>query len=63
MQRPGFWDESEEAARVSAQHAATQRRLETFRSLESDVADLEELAELSADDPELASEPIGRAHV
>ena len=37
MQRPGFWDDSEAAARVSAQHAATQRRLETFRSLESDV--------------------------
>ena len=56
MQRPGFWDDSETAARVSAQHAATQRRLETFRSLESDVSDLDELVELSADDPELASE-------
>jgi peptide chain release factor 2 len=56
LQRPGFWDDSERAARVSAQHAATQRRLETFRSLESDVADLDELAELSADDPELAAE-------
>ena len=56
MQRPGFWDDSEEAARVSAQHAATQRRLETFRSLESDVSDLEELLELSAEDPELAEE-------
>ena len=56
MQRPEFWDDSETAARVSAQHAATQRRLETFRSLESDVSDLDELVELSADDPELASE-------
>ena len=56
MQRPGFWDDSETAARVSAQRAATQRRLETFRSLESDVSDLDELVELSADDPELASE-------
>src|SRR3954454_4393963 len=54
MQRPGFWDGSDEAARVSAQHAAAQRRLETFRSLEADVADLEELSELSADDLELA---------
>ena len=43
MQRPGFWDDSETAARVSAQHAATQRRLETFRLLESDVSDLDEL--------------------
>jgi peptide chain release factor 2 len=56
MQRPGFWDDSEGAARVSAQHAAAQRRLETFQSLESDVADLEELAELSEDDAELAGE-------
>ena len=56
MQRPGFWDDAETAARVSAQHAAIQRRLETFRSLESDVADLDELLELSAGDPELAAE-------
>jgi len=56
MQRPGFWDDADRAARVSAQHAATQRRLETFRSLESDASDLEELAELSADDAELAGE-------
>jgi peptide chain release factor 2 len=56
MQRPGFWDDSDRAARVSAEHAATQRRLETFRSLESDVADLDELLELSADDQELADE-------
>ena len=50
MQRPGFWDDSEQAARTSAAHAAAQRRLQTFRSLESDLADLEELAELAADD-------------
>jgi len=56
MQRPGFWDDQDTAARVSAQHAATQRRLETFRSLESDAADLDELLELSDDDPDLASE-------
>ncbi len=56
MQRPGFWDDSEQAARVSAEHANAQRRLVTFRSLESDVADLEELLELSADDSGLAAE-------
>ena len=50
MQRPGFWDDSEQAARTSAAHAAAQRRLQTFRSLESDLADLEELSELAADD-------------
>jgi len=56
MQRPGFWDDAEAAARVSARRAGTQRRLETFRSLESDVSDLDELLELSADDPDLAAE-------
>ena len=56
MQRPGFWDDSDEAVRVSAQHAAAQRRLQTFRELESDLADLEELSDLSADDPTLADE-------
>jgi peptide chain release factor 2 len=56
MQRPGFWDDAESAARVSAQHASTQRRLETFRSLESDMEDLDELVELSEEDPDLAAE-------
>src|SRR5436190_3775477 len=56
MQRPGFWDDSDEAAKTSAAHSAAQRRLTTFRSLESDLADLEELTELAADDPDLVSE-------
>jgi hypothetical protein len=60
MQRPGFWDDAEQAARISAEHAGVQRRLETFSSLEADVADLEELAELSADDAELAGELDGQ---
>jgi peptide chain release factor 2 len=56
MQQSGFWDDQGRAARTSAAHAAAQRRLEAFRSIESDLADLEELTELSADDPELADE-------
>ncbi len=56
MQRPGFWEDQERAARISAEHAADQRRLETLRSLQSDVSDLEELAELSAEDAVLAGE-------
>src|ERR671925_16586 len=56
MQRPGFWGDSDKAARTSAAHAAARRRLLTFRSLESDLSDLEELSELSADDPELVGE-------
>jgi peptide chain release factor 2 len=56
MQRPGFWDDQATAARISAQHSSAQRRLGTFRRLESDVADLDELTELAADDDEMASE-------
>jgi peptide chain release factor 2 len=56
MQRPGFWDEQAAAAETSAQHARAQRRLEGFRGLESDVADLGELAELAAEDEEIAGE-------
>jgi peptide chain release factor 2 len=56
MQAPGFWDDQERAAAVSAEHARTQKRLETFRSLERDAADLDELAELSSDDEQLAGE-------
>jgi len=56
MQRPGFWDDQEAAARTSAAHASAQRKLETFRSLERDAADLGELVELAAEDPGIASE-------
>src|SRR5204862_2838540 len=48
--------DSEQAARTSAAHAAAQRRLQTFRSLESDLSDLEELSELAAEDAQLAGE-------
>jgi peptide chain release factor 2 len=60
MQSPGFWDDQSSAAGVSARHAAAQRRLETFRGLESDAADLDELAELASDDDEMAAELAGQ---
>jgi peptide chain release factor 2 len=56
MQRPGFWDDQEAAAKTSAAHASAQRKLETFRSLERDAADLGELVELAAEDPGIAAE-------
>src|SRR5436853_4072876 len=56
MQRPGFWDDQAAAARTSAAHASAQRRLQTFRQLESDAADLDELVELAADDDQMAAE-------
>jgi peptide chain release factor 2 len=56
MQQPGFWDDQAKAAETSAQHARAQRKLESFRSLESDIGDLGELAEMAAEDSEMAAE-------
>jgi peptide chain release factor 2 len=56
MQAPGFWDDQETAARTSAAHARAQRRLEGFRGLESDAADLDELVEMAAEDDEMRAE-------
>jgi peptide chain release factor 2 len=56
MGAPGFWDDQERAAKVSAEHAAVQRRLEGYRSLERDLDDLETLEEMAADDESIAGE-------
>src|SRR5579884_4279316 len=56
MGAAGFWEDQERAAQVSAEHARASRRLATYRELERDAEDLEPLAELAEEDPELASE-------
>jgi peptide chain release factor 2 len=56
MGAPGFWDDQERAARVSAEHARATRKLSVFRALQHDVEDLEPLAELAEEDPELGGE-------
>jgi peptide chain release factor 2 len=56
MGEPGFWDDQERAAKVSAQHARATRRAEQFRTLEREVDDLESLSELADEDPSLSSE-------
>jgi peptide chain release factor 2 len=56
MGAPGFWEDQERAARVSAEHARTSRKLQTYHDLERDVDDLEPLAELAEEDPGLAGE-------
>src|SRR4051812_37727058 len=56
MGAPGFWDDQEHAAKVSSAHARVQRRIETFRGLEGDAADLNELAEMAGEDAEIAGE-------
>src|SRR3954449_10645873 len=56
MSAPGFWDDQERAAAVSAAHSAGTRRVESYRSLERDVEDLEALEEMAAEDDSIAAE-------
>jgi peptide chain release factor 2 len=56
MQAPGFWEDSERAAKVSAEQARLARRLEMFGKLQSDVEDLAGLLELAEEDESLAGE-------
>jgi peptide chain release factor 2 len=56
MQEPGFWDDQERAAQVSAEHSRAQRRLDGYRTLESDLDDLAALEELAAEDDSIAAE-------
>ncbi len=56
MGEPGFWDDQEQAAAITADHARTARKLATYEELARDVEDLEPLAELAEEDPEMAAE-------
>jgi peptide chain release factor 2 len=56
MGAPGFWDDQEKAAKTSAEHARAGRKLTTFNGLQSDVDDLEGLAELAEEDESMAAE-------
>jgi peptide chain release factor 2 len=49
---PGFWDDQRGAARVSADHARSQRRVETFERLSAGVEELDGMLELAGDDPD-----------
>src|SRR5437588_1886058 len=62
MGEPGFWDDQERAAQVGAEHARTTKRLAMYRDLERDVEDLEPLAELAEEDPEIARELEDQIH-
>ena len=46
MQKPGFWDDQERAASLSAEHSRAGRKLERYRKIASEVDDLEALAGL-----------------
>jgi peptide chain release factor 2 len=57
MNAPGFWDDQEQAAHVSAEHARVSRRLDGYRQLTSAYDDAKELATL--DGGELEDEIAG----
>jgi len=56
MSAPGFWDDQETAAKLSAEHSRATRRLEQFRTLQADVEDLDSLAEMAVEDDDLTDE-------
>ena len=60
MGAPGFWDDQQSAAQVSAEHSRTTRRLERWRGLASEVEDLRALAEMDEEDESVAAEVAGQ---
>jgi peptide chain release factor 2 len=46
---PGFWDDSQRAARVSAEHARLSKRLERYRRLTQEYQDAQELLAMDGD--------------
>jgi peptide chain release factor 2 len=56
MGEPGFWDDSDAAAKVSAEHSRASRKAEAFATLTSDAADLDDLAEMAQEDGSLSGE-------
>jgi len=49
MGAPGFWDDQQRAAALSAEHARLTKRLARYERLASEVGDLEELLGISSD--------------
>jgi peptide chain release factor 2 len=56
MGAPDFWEDPERAAATSGEHARASRRLDGFRALQADVADLGGLVEMANEDVSLADE-------
>jgi peptide chain release factor 2 len=57
MGEPGFWDDQQQAARISTEHSRVSRRLERYERLDSEVGEARELYEL---DPSLEDELRGQ---
>jgi peptide chain release factor 2 len=56
MGEPGFWDDSDAAAKVSAEHSRVTRKAEAFNAVVADAEDLEALAEMAGEDSDMAGE-------
>ncbi len=61
MQAPGFWDDNQNASRISAEHAAVRDKLSTYLSLDQEVSDFADLIAVAkeggeGDDPEFVAE-------
>ncbi len=52
MNEPGFWDDQNQAASVSAEHARLSRRLEGYRQLTQEYQDARELASMDGGEME-----------
>src|SRR5687768_6132285 len=50
MGAPGFWDDQQQAASLSFEHARLARRLERYSTLTAEADDLGELVSLASDD-------------
>ncbi len=56
MGAPGFWDDQDNAAKANTEYARVKKRLDTYEGLDAEVEEFEGLAELVAEDPDLAAE-------
>lgn len=56
MQEPAFWKDQRRAQEVSSHHAALKKELETWETLQKDIADTLEMVQAAADDETLAKE-------
>ncbi|MBJ7354849.1 MAG: PCRF domain-containing protein, partial [Thermoleophilaceae bacterium] len=52
----GFWDDQENAAKVNAEYARANRKLEEFDAVSSEVEDLRSLAEMALEDESMGDE-------
>jgi peptide chain release factor 2 len=56
MQKPGFWDDQQRGAALSADHNRVKRKLEGYRRLQSEIDDLEALVALAEEDDSFGRE-------